>query len=63
MIKYFYNSEYEIKQKTPWQIIQSIKKGETRLTDWKPLLDEEEYQELSDCFDMDMEKLKQNFWH
>lgn len=48
---------------TPWQIIQSIKKGETRLTDWKPLLDEEEYQELSDCFDMDMEKLKQNFWH
>lgn len=48
---------------TPWQIIQSIKKGETQLTDWKPLLGEEEYQDLADCFDIDLEKLKQNLWH
>ena len=56
------NIEGEYTNYSMWQIIQSIKKRETQISDWQALLEIEDYKELVKCFMIDQEELKINLW-
>ncbi len=56
------NIEGEYTNYSMWQIIQSIKKRETQISDWEALLEIEDYKELVKCFMIDQEELKKNLW-
>lgn len=56
------NIEGEYTNYSMWQIIQSIKKRETQISDWEALLEIEDYKELVKCFMINQEELKKNLW-
>ena len=56
------NIDGEYTKYSMWQIIQSIKKRETQISDWEALLEIEDYKELVKCFMIDQEELKKNLW-